>query len=83
MIEYIDYTKYLSSDNGLGILIPSNDIIVLEKYRIDYLNCVKYEDLIFQIDKIIDTELLEDEMEDLVEVLDHLRELHYYYETKK
>ena len=83
MIERIDYTKYLSYDNGKGLLINFNDVFVLEKYGIDYSNCLNITDLIFQISEVLDNRLYEEDMEDLLEVLSHLNEMHYYYETKK
>ena len=83
MIERIDYTKYLSYDNGKGLLINSSDVFILEKYGIDYANCIGITDLIFQISEVMESGLLEEDMEDLIEVLSHLNEMHYYYETKK
>lgn len=78
-----DYTKYLSYDNGKGLLLNKNDIFVLEQYGIDYSNCFSISDLIFQIGEFIDDSNWLDDMEDLEEVLCHLKEMHYYNETKK
>ena len=32
----IDYSKYLSIDNGKGILLSKEDALVLKRYDIDY-----------------------------------------------
>ena len=36
MIEKLDYRKYLSIDNGKGILLRPNDAYILESYGINY-----------------------------------------------
>ena len=82
MIEKIDYLKYLSYDNGKGILLNGNVKFILENYGIDYYNCSCFNDLIFKIREYMDNEVLED-IDDLEDVLCHLSEMHYYYETKK
>ena len=44
-----DYRKYLSVDNGHGILIPSHDAYVLDKYVIRYGDCCELKYLILLI----------------------------------
>lgn len=82
MIKKIDYRKYLSYDNGNGVLLPANTIEVLKNYQIDYLNCQTLEQLIFNIQNILNT-IDDKEAEELEEVLLHLNELHYYHKTNK
>ena len=81
MIEE-DYNKYLSVDNGKGLLLKSNDAFILDSYGIDYSNCSNINDLIIIISKYIDdSEFIElDELED---VLVNLSEMNYYYNIKK
>ena len=74
-----DYTKYLSVDNGHGILISKHDAFLLEQYHIDYMNCSCLKDLILMISDCLD----EDYDEELDMVLDHLNEVHYYQEINK
>lgn len=81
MIEE-DYQKYLSYDNGKGLLLKKNDVFVLEQYGIEYQNCSSLGDLVSCIGNYIDDCSLE-EVEALEEVLDHLMEMHYYQETNK
>lgn len=83
VFEKVDYTKYLSYDNGNGLLLNKNDIFVLEQYGIDYFNCSSISDLIFKIGEFIDDSNWLDDMEGLEEVVDHLNEMHYYNEIKK
>lgn len=82
MIEKEDYRKYLSIDNGKGLLISKNDSFILEQYSIDYYNCSCIGDLIFIIGKYIDDNY-DSELDDLEEVLENLLEMHYYNEIKK
>lgn len=81
MIEE-DYRKYLSIDNGKGLLIKSNDAYILDSYGIDYSNCSSISDLIVIISKYIDDNEIY-ELEDLEEVLSNLSEINYYNNTKK
>lgn len=82
MSELIDCSKYLSIDNGKGILLNRNDAYVLDSYGIDYSNCLSISDLILIIDKYIDDNEIY-ELDDLEMVLSNLMEMHYYSETKK
>lgn len=82
MMEKIDYSKYLSIDNGKGILLNQNDAFVLESYGIDYYKCSNINSLIFEITNYIDDNEIS-ELDDLEVVLDHLVEMHYYNEVKK
>lgn len=82
MSELIDCSKYLSIDNGKGILLNRNDAYVLDSYGIDYSNCLSISDLILIIGKYIDDNEI-DELDDLEMILGNLMEMHYYNETKK
>ncbi len=74
-----DYTKYLSIDNGHGVLISKSDACLLDRYHIDYYGCSCLSDLILLIEKYLD----EDYDEELDLVLEHLCEVHYYQEVNK
>ena len=74
-----DYTKYLSIDNGHGILISKNDAYILDRYNINYSECLCLKDLILLIEECLE----EDYDEELDSVLEHLSEVHYYNEVKK
>lgn len=82
MIEKEDYRRYLSVDNGRGILLNKDDAFILERCGIDYKNCSSFGSLITIINSYIDDFDVE-EQEELEEVLDHLMEKHYYYEVNK
>ena len=74
-----DYTKYLSIDNGHGILLSSYDVSILDRFHIDYLDCLSIKDLMVRIEDELDNEY----DEELDDVLNHLSELHYYHEVNK
>lgn len=81
-MKKLDYRKYLSIDNGKGLLINQNDAFILEQYGIDYKKFSNMNDLIFALGNYIDSSY-DEEIEILEEVMEHLLEYHYYYETKK
>ncbi len=74
-----DYTKYLSIDNGHGILLSKSDAYILNMYHINYCNCSSLKELIFLIEECLD-ECYDVELEN---VLMNLTEVHYYHETNK
>ena len=75
-----NYSKYLSYDNGQGLLIPSSDVLVLDRYHIAYQKCFNLRDLIVLVESVVDES---DSEEDLVMVLEHLEEMYYYHELRK
>ena len=77
-----DYRKYLSYDNGYGILINTYDKEVLDKYQINYKECSNIKSIIIQINELLDDNYYE-ELDDLELVLEHLEENYYYNEVKK
>ena len=74
-----DYTKYLSVDNGHGVLIPKKDILLLERYHIDYFSCSSLKELLLLVEHCFD----ECEDEELELLLEDLNEIHYYQEVQK
>ena len=82
MIEREDYKKYLSIDNGKGLLLKESDIFVLKQYGINYLDYSSVKDLILIVSKFID-EHYEDDIEELEEVLENLMEIYYYTQVNK
>lgn len=81
MLNNIDYSKYLSYDNKMGLLLNKDDVLVLKRYGFD---CDKYSSLsslIFDIDNYLNECL--DYDEDLEEVLVRLGESNYYNYTNK
>ena len=74
-----DYSKYLSYDNGKGILLSYEDKEVLDRYDIDYNNISDIDMLLYEIDKCLEYNF----SEDLELVLIHLSEVKYYNYIKK
>ncbi len=74
-----DYTKYLSIDNGYGVLINKDDALILDQFHIDYYSCHSLKELIILIENVLD----EDESEELEDVISRLSETYYYQNVKK
>ena len=74
-----DYTKYLSIDNGRGVLISRDDLAILERFKIDFFQASSLKELILQIEECLE----EDYDEDLETVIDHLSEVYYYEKVNK
>ena len=77
----IDYSKYLSVDNGRGLLLSQDDIEILNRYGFDYHNYTDLGSLIFDIDNYISYNL--DYDDDLELVLMRLSEKYYYNNVNK
>ena len=77
----VDYSKYLSVDNGRGLLLSQDDISVLSKYGFDYRNYTDLGSLIFDVDNYVSYNL--DYDDDLEIVLMRLSEKYYYNNVKK
>lgn len=75
----IDYSKYLSVDNGKGILLSKEDTLVLKRYGIDYKKYGNLNELIFDIESLLD----EEEDEELEEMCSKLSEIYYYNYVNK
>ena len=80
MLDIEDYSKYLSVDNGKGLLISQDDFFVLEKYGFDYTKYSSLSDLIFDVDNYISQGNGDDDLEDM---LINISEINYYINTKK
>ena len=61
-----DYRKYLSYDNGKGLLLNNNDKEVLDKYQINYQTCSNIKSLVIYIN-----EYLEEYKEEVEQIIWH------------
>ena len=77
-----DYRKYLTYDNGKGLLLNNKDKEVLDKYQINYQSCSNIKSLVVYINEYLEDNYY-DELEDLEYVLEHLEETYYYNEVNK
>lgn len=80
MLELEDYSKYLSVDNGKGLLLNQDDILVLENNGFDYTKYSSLSELIFDVDNYINQGYGDDILE---EILLKISEVNYYINTKK
>lgn len=74
-----DYRKYLSYDNGHGLLISSYDKMIIDRYFVNYDCLTNVSDLIVLLEKVLE----EFDDEELLNVIEHLSEVHYYQEVNK
>ncbi len=72
----IDLDSYLSIDNGKGILIRKQDEKLLKQLNIDIYEYDRIESLLNDLSSLE----IDDELEELI---DYLKEMHYYHETHK
>lgn len=63
-----------------NLYLSNNQINILEKYKIDYMNCIDVKDLMYKIENILNES---EETEDLEIVLDEIAEFNYYHNTNK
>ena len=77
----IDYRKYLSIDNGKGLLLKKDDINILYLYGFDYKNYNSLSELIFDVDNYLNNTY--EDLIDLEEVLVRISEINYYVNIKK
>ncbi len=77
----VDYSKYLSLDNGKGVLINKDDVIILKNYGFDYEKYSSLRELIFDVDNYLNDVC--DEVDDLEQVLMRISEIDYYVNIKK
>ena len=75
----IDYSKYLSVDNGKGILLSKEDTLVLKRYDINYKKYGNLNELIFDIESLLD----EEDDEELEDICSKLSEIYYYNYVNK
>lgn len=71
-----EFLKHIKND----IYLTENDILVLKRNEIDYLNCLNLKELIFKIEDLLNNDLDDLELENLSL---KLSEYNYYYKTNK
>ena len=76
--------EYATDDDFLvkrpnGLLLSNNDVSILDKYNIDYKNCIDLKSLIYYIEEILN----EESFDDLEEISLSISERDYYENTHK
>ena len=84
MDDYIkDISNSLDFNNNYhdinGLILTDYEISVLDKYNIDYKNCIDLKSLIYYIEEILN----EESFDDLEEVSLSISERDYYENTHK
>lgn len=80
LVDEVYSDKTMMKQRGNGIYLSDNDIEVLNRYNINYLNYSSLNSLIFNIEQILNEET---DLNDLEEVSRKLSELNYYNNTNK
>ena len=73
----LDFNNNYHDINGL--ILTDYEISVLDKYNIDYKNCIDLKSLIYYIEEILN----EESFDDLEEVSLSISERDYYENTRK
>ena len=84
MDDYIDkISNELDFNNNYhdinGLILTDYEISVLDKYNIDYKNCIDLKSLIYYIEEILN----EESFDDLEEISLSVSERDYYENTRK
>lgn len=80
IINEIDFTKNSFKECSNGLFLTNYEISVLEKYKINYLNCASLKDIIFLVEDIL-TE--DNTLDDLENISKSISERDYYLNTNK
>ena len=81
LVSNIDFSINSFNDYGNGILLTNGEVVVLDKYKIDYRNCSNLGELIYKIEDYLGSE--DYDLEDLESVSLSVSERNYYYYTNK
>lgn len=78
-MEEIDFEKRFLKERSNGIWLSDEEVEILKRYDIPYQNCFQITEIIYYIEKLLETIEIE-ELENLSSVL---AERNYYQNTKK
>lgn len=78
-VQEIENNMHFQLDN---LFLTNNQIMTLEKYKIDYNNCSSMSELIFEIEEYLNDEPTGD-CKDLEMVSFEISEMNYYMNTNK
>lgn len=71
----IDYRKYLSIDNGKGIILSKENVEILKRNGFDFNMYTSIKELLTELDNYSNENYIEEELE---EVINELSETYYY-----
>ena len=81
LVSNIDFSVNSFNDYGNGILLTNSEVVVLDKYRINYKDCSSLKELIYKVEAYLESE--DYGLEDLENVSLSISERNYYYYTNK
>ena len=80
IINSYDFNKILKKTRSNGMFLSDEEVEILEKYNIQYLNFSSISELIIEIEAILNEER---DLEDLEWLSSNLAEYNYYNNTNK
>lgn len=80
LLENIDIEKTMLKRQKNGLLLSDQNISILNKYKIEFNDCMNLKMLIFKIEDVINNEEVDSDLEELSKTLS---ERDYYCNTKK
>ena len=80
LINSYDFNKVLKKNRSNGMFLSEEEVEILEKYNINYLNFSSVSELILEIENILNEQ---SDLEDLEWLSANLSEYNYYNNTNK
>lgn len=80
LLENIDIEKTMLKRQKNGLLLSDQNISILNKYKVEFNDCMNLKMLIFKIEDVINNEEVDSDLEELSKTLS---ERDYYCNTKK
>ncbi len=80
LVNQLDF-KSNSFNNINGLMLTNREILVLDKYKINYKNCKSLKEIIFEVEEILNDMDIVDEELDFIAM--SISERDYYQNTNK
>lgn len=80
LINSLDFSSHKLVNVGNNIMLTNKEINVLDKYNIDYKQCLTLKEILYKIEFVLNEE---DDFEDLELISESISERDYYQNTNK
>lgn len=81
LVGKMDFNSNMLCDIGNGLMLTNREIEVLNRWNIDYKNCLTLKEIIFKIEDIIEDS--DYDIEELDYISSSIAERDYYQNTNK
>lgn len=82
LVVSIDFSLNQFIDCGNGLMLTNREIDILNRYDIDYKNCLSLKEIIYKVEDILD-ECDDADYDDLESISSTISERDYYLNTNK